>query len=53
MTVDPGLMSVAPHESDCVIPDRLDVGQLEVATFYELDRSPVTLTARAGAVPTK
>jgi hypothetical protein len=53
MAVDPSLMSVTPHEPERVIPDRLNVGQLDVATFYELDWSPVTLTLRAGAVPTK
>jgi len=47
MAVDPSLMSVAPHEPECVIPDRLDIRQLEVATFRELDGAFVTLTLRA------
>jgi len=48
MAVDPGLVSVAPHEPERVIPNRLDVGQLEVAATYELDGTFVTLTVCAG-----
>jgi len=53
MAVEPSLMSVAPHEPECVIPDRLDVGQLEVATFRELDGASVTLTLCAGTEAAK
>jgi hypothetical protein len=48
MAVDPGLVSVTPYEPESVIPDGFDVGQLEVASFHELDGTCVTLTVRAG-----
>ena len=35
MAVDPGLVTVAPHEPERVISDRLNVSQLEVATLHE------------------
>lgn len=53
MAVDPSLMSVAPNEPECVIPDRLDIGQFEVATVRELDGALVTLTVRAGTEAAK
>jgi hypothetical protein len=49
MAVDPGLVSVTPHEPERVIPDGLEVGQLEVAAFHEPNGPFVTLTVRAGA----
>jgi len=48
MTVNPGLVSIAPYQSKSVIPDRLDVGQLEVTAFCEADGALVTLAVRAG-----
>jgi hypothetical protein len=47
MAVDPRLVTVAPDESDRVIPDRLDVTQLEVAALHELNRTFMTLAVRA------
>jgi len=48
MAVDAGLVTVTPHEPERVVPDGLNVAQLEVATLHEFDRTLVTLTVRAG-----
>lgn len=47
MAVDPRLVTVAPDESDRVIPDRLDVTQLQVAALHEPNRTFMTLAMRA------
>jgi hypothetical protein len=47
MAVDPGLVTVAPHESERVIADGLDVGELEVTALDESDGTLVTLALRA------
>lgn len=46
MAVDPRLVTVAPHESDRVIADGLDVAQLQVSALDEPDRTFMTLTVR-------
>jgi len=48
VTVDPSLVTVAPYQSERVIPYGLDVGELEVTTFDESDGTFVTLAVRAG-----
>ena len=53
MTVYPRLVPVTPHESKRVIPDLLDVAQLEVTALYETDRPFVPLAMRAGAKPSQ
>ena len=48
MAVDPRLVTIAPHESQRVIPHRFDIGELEVAAFDESDGTFVTLAVRTG-----
>ena len=51
MAVNPGLMSVAPQESERVIADRLNVGQLEITALGEPNGTFMTLAVRARAKP--
>lgn len=53
MAVDSRLVTVAPYESERVVPHRLDVVELDVATFDERDGALVPLTVRAGAKTSK
>jgi len=49
MTVDSRLVTIAPHQSNGVIADGLNVAELEVTPFDELDGSLVSLAVRAWA----
>jgi hypothetical protein len=46
MAIDPSLVTVAPYESERVISDGLDIGELEVTPLHELDGPPVPLALR-------
>jgi hypothetical protein len=49
MTVDSCLVTIPPHQSNGVIPDRLNVAELEVTPFDEPDGAFVSLALRAWA----
>ena len=53
MTVDPGLMAIAPDESKRVISNLLDVAQLEVTALHVPDRPFVPLAMRTGTEASK
>ena len=53
MAIDPRLVTVAPHESQRVVANGLDVLELEVPSVDERNRPLVALTVRAWTVTAK
>jgi hypothetical protein len=53
MAVDSRLVTVMPYESERVVPHRLDVVELDVASFDECDGALMPLTVRARAKTSK